>query len=76
MKKLLLAVLSLSVLTACGGGGGGGSASSTVGPNSVAGVASVGAPLGDASISLISLTNQQVFNSTNKTSADGSFNIV
>ena len=75
MKKLLLAVLSLSVLTACGGGGGGGSASSTVGPNSVAGVASVGAPLGDASISLISLTNQQVFNSTNKTSADGSFNI-
>ena len=27
MKKLLLAVLSLSFLTACGGGGGGGSAS-------------------------------------------------
>ena len=28
MKKLLLAVLSLSVLTACGGGGGGASTSS------------------------------------------------
>ena len=29
MKKLLLAVLSLSVLTACGGGGGGGASTSS-----------------------------------------------
>jgi hypothetical protein len=35
VKKLLLAVLSLSVLTACGGGGGGGAASAAAGTERV-----------------------------------------
>ena len=70
MKKLLLAVLSLSVLTACGGGGGGSSTGSS--GNSISGVASVGAPITDAEVVLLS-SNGSYYTPSVRTGSDGKF---
>lgn len=67
MKKLLLAFLSFSVLTACGGG----STSSGSG-SSISGVASAGAPIGDAEITVLS-SNGLYYTTSVRTSSDGKF---
>lgn len=72
MKKLLLAVLSFSVLTACGGGGGGGVSNASGSGNSISGVASAGAPIGDAEITVLS-SNGLYYTTSVRTSSDGKF---
>lgn len=67
--KFALSVFILAVLASCGGGGGGSSSTSVV-----SGVATAGAPLTDASISVLS-SNGKYFSTATTTGSDGKFQI-
>jgi hypothetical protein len=75
LPKLIQAVALLSLIS-CGGGsgsgGGSGTADSTLTLN---GVASIGAPLTEADVLLVSLSSGAVYYATNKTGTDGSFSL-
>lgn len=78
MNKLLLSlIVSISTigLIACGGGGGGSSSAGAGSGTTVSGVASQGAPLSFASISILSLSNGAIYTPSTKTDASGAFSV-
>lgn len=60
-------------LAACSGGGGDSPVATTSTTPTISGVASAGAPIGTADISIVSLANGQVFYPSGKTAVDGKF---
>ena len=64
-------ITAIGLITACGGGGGGDSSGGAP-QTSVSGVASAGAPIADASITVLS-SNGQYYSPSSTTGTDGSF---
>lgn len=73
MTRLLIAIsLVAAALIGCGGGGGGGASSASSTTQSFVGVASAGAPITDANITVLS-SNGSYTTLSSKTGSDGSF---
>lgn len=74
-KHQIFAIAFALLVAACGGGGGSSGSSSTSPSSTMSGVASAGSPIANGYISILSLTNGQIFTPTATTGLDGSFSL-